>query len=109
MDSISAECIIRTIEDILLRSSLSLQNCRGQCYDGASSMAGCKTGVSTTILRKEHRALYSHCYGHALNLAVRDAVKTNVIYRDTLDTIEEMTKLIKISPRRQVILKRSTN
>ena len=70
MDSISADSIIRTIEDILLRLSLSLQNCRGQCYDGASSMAGCKTGVSTTILQKEHRALY---------------------------TIEEMTKLIKKS------------
>ena len=97
MDSISADSIIRTIEDILLRLSLSLQNCRGQCYDGASSMAGCKTGVSTTILQKEHRALYTHCYGHALNLAVQDAVKANVILRDTLDTIEEMTKLIKKS------------
>ena len=87
MDSISAESIIQTIEDILLRLSLSLQNCSGQCYDGASSMAGCKTGVSTTILRKEHRALYTHCYGHAQNLAVQDAVKANVILRDTLDTI----------------------
>ena len=56
-------------------------------------MAGCKTGVSTTTLRKEHRALYTHCYGHALNLAVQDAVKANVILRDTLDTIEEMIKL----------------
>ena len=99
MDSISAESIIRTIEDILLRLSLSLKNCRGQW---ASSMAGCKTGVSTTILRKEHRALYTHCYGHVLNLAVQDAVKANVILRDTLDTIEEKTKLIKQSSRRQV-------
>ena len=105
MDSISAESIIRTIEDILLRLSLSLQNCRGQCYDGASSMAGC---ISTTIglLRKEYRALYTHCYGHALNLAVQDAVKANVILRDTLDTIEEMTKLIKNSPRRQVMFEK---
>lgn len=36
-----------TIEDILL---LQLQNCRGQCYNRASTMAGCKTGVATTIL-----------------------------------------------------------
>ena len=102
MDSISAESIIRTIEDILLRLSLSLQNCRGQW---ASSMAGCKTGVSTTILRKEHRALYTHCYGHALNLAVQDAVKANVILRDALDT-EMMTKLVKKSPRRQMIFEK---
>ena len=71
-------------------------------------MAGCKTYVSTTILRKEHRALYTHCYGHALNLADQDAVKANVILRDTLDTtsIEEMTKLIKKSPRGQVIFEK---
>ena len=65
-------------------------------------MTGCKTGVSTTILRKEHRALYTHCYGHALNLSVQVALKANVILRDTLDitSIEEMTKK---SPRGQVI------
>ena len=45
----TAERITRTIEDILLRLSLPLENCRGQCYDGASSMAGCKTGVSTNL------------------------------------------------------------
>ena len=106
MDSISAERIISKIEDILLRLSLSLQNCHGQCYDGASSKAGCKTGASTTILQKKHRTLYTHCYGHALNLAVQDAVKANVILHDTLDTIEEMTKLIKKSPRKQVIFEK---
>ena len=66
-------------------------------------MSGCKTGVSTSLLRKEPRALYTHCYGHALNLAVQEAVKANIILRDTMDTIEEMTKLIKKSPRRQAI------
>ena len=71
-------------------------------------MAGCKTYVSNTILQKEHTALYTHCYGHALNLAVQDAVKANVILRDTLDTtsIEEMTKRIKKSPRGQVIFEK---
>ena len=33
----------------------------------------------------------------------QDAVKANPIIRDALDTIEEMSKLIKKSPRRQVI------
>ena len=55
-------------------------------------MAGCKTGVATTILRKEQRALYTHCYGHALNLAVQDSVKANVILRDTLDTYQRNDK-----------------
>ena len=109
MDCISAEHITRTIEDILLRLSLPLQNCRGQCFDGASSMAGCRNGVSTKLLAKERQALYTHCYGHSLNLAVQDAVKANPIIRDALDTIEEMSKLIKKSPRRQVIFQNVKN
>ena len=76
MENTSAETITHTIEDILLRLSLPLQKCRGQCYDGASSMSGCKTGVSTSLLRKEPRALYTHCYGHALNLAIQESSKS---------------------------------
>ena len=53
MDDTTAESITRTIEDILLRLSLPLENCLGQCYDRASSMADCKTGVSTNLLAKE--------------------------------------------------------
>ena len=70
LESTKAQSIFHTIEDVFLKLSLQLENCRGQCYDGASATAGCKTGVATTLLRKEPRALYTHCYGHALNLAV---------------------------------------
>ena len=79
LDSTTAQSITHTIEDILLRLSLQLVNCRGQCYDRASAMAGCRTGVATTILERESRALYTHCCGHALNLAVQDTVKSNHI------------------------------
>lgn len=106
LESTMAQSITHTIEDILLRLSLQLEYCRGQCYDGASAMAGCRTGVATALLRKEPRALYTHCYGHALNLAVQDAVKANPILRDTLDTVEEMTKLIKKSPKREVLFRK---
>ena len=53
MDDTTSESITRTIEDILLRLSLPLENCLGQCYDRASSMADCNTGVSTNLLAKE--------------------------------------------------------
>ena len=83
------------IQDILLRLSLQMSSCRGQCYDGAGSIAGCRTGVAMAIQQQEPQALYTHCYGYTLNLAVQDSVKNNAILRDTLDTVEEMTKLIK--------------
>ena len=76
MESTTAENIACYI---LLRLSLQISNCCGQCYDHAGSMAGCRTGVATTIQQQEPRALYTHCSGHALNLAVQDSVKKNVI------------------------------
>ena len=82
-----------------------MSSCHGQCYDGADSMAGCRTGVATTIQQQEPRAPCTHCYGQALNLAVQDSVKNNAILRDALDTVEEMTKSIKKSPKREVIFK----
>ena len=103
LESTTAQSITNTIQDILLRLSLQFENCRGQCYDGASAMAGCRTGVATTLLQMEPRALYTHCYGHAPNLAVQDAVKANSVLRYSLDTVEEKTKLIKKSPKWEAI------
>ena len=36
LESTSADSIMSTIKDILLRLNLRMNNCRGQCYDGAS-------------------------------------------------------------------------
>ena len=57
-------------------------------------MAGCRIGVATTLREREQRTLYTHGYRHALNLAVQ-VVKLNIVLQDALDTVEEMTKLIK--------------
>ena len=58
-------------------------------------MSGAKKGVAKKISDIENRAIYTHCYGHTLNLACSDAVKGCKILRDTLDTTREITKLIK--------------
>lgn len=100
LDSTSADSIFGTVKDILLRMNLRIENCRGQCYDGAS---GVKSGVATRIVQLEHRALYTHCYGHALNLAAQDTLKKLKIMKDTLDTTYEITKK---SPKREVIFKK---
>ena len=51
-DSISANSLVSLIHDVLLRMNLKLENCRGQCYDGASNMRGCR-GVATQITSEE--------------------------------------------------------
>ena len=40
-DSIDSNSLVHIIRDVLLRLDLKLENCRGQCYDGASNMKGC--------------------------------------------------------------------
>ena len=49
LENIKSNTIVRVIKDILIRLNLSLENCRGQMYDGASNMMGKKSGVSTQI------------------------------------------------------------
>ena len=100
VDNIQSNTIVGILNDILLRMNLTLSNCRGQCYDGASNMAGSRSGVSTQLSSEEPRAVYTHCYGHALNLAVGDVMKKNRLMGDTLNTTSEISKLLKYSPRR---------
>ena len=92
--AIDADTLTSVIKDSLVRLNLSLNKMRGQCYDGASSMSGAKTGVAKQISDIESRAIFTHCYGHTLNLACSDAVKGCKILWDTLETTREITKLI---------------
>ena len=78
---------------------------RETSYDGAATMAGLKSGVKQ-LLDEEPRAIYTHCYGHALNLACGDAVKNCKLMKDALKTTREITKLIKKSPRRDACFER---
>ncbi len=100
---ISANTIFSVITDCLLRMNLQWNRCRGQCFDGAANMTGIRNGVATKILQLESRALFTHCYGHSLNLAVCDTIKNSKVARDALDTSFEITKLIKFSPKREAM------
>ena len=102
--STAATVIVCTIRDVMTRLNLSISKVRGQCYDGAASMAGHRVGVATQIQQEESRAVYTHCYGHALNLGVSDTVKQCKVIRSAFDIAYEITKLVKKSPRRQAIL-----
>ena len=89
--NISASTIVAALHDCLLRLNLKLSRCRGQCYDGASNMSGHQSGVATQLLNEEPWALFVHCYGHSLNLAMCDTMKETVVTRDALDTAAEIS------------------
>ena len=100
VDSIVSSSIVEILKDTILRLNLAMSSCRGQCYDGAANMAGIRNRVAVQMCAEEPRAKYTHCYGHALNLAASDTVKKNKILHDILDTVLEITKLLKFSPKR---------
>ena len=51
-------------------ADLSKEKLRGQSYDGASNMKGCRNGVVKQIQEKVNaKATYIHCNGHLVNLA----------------------------------------
>ena len=99
-----AQSIANVIQDAFLRFQLSFSKLRGQCYDGCSTMAGAKAGVAARIEQIESRAVFTHCYGHALNLAVADTIKGLPALKDCLDTSFEIIKLVKFSPKREAML-----
>ena len=104
--SITADSLVHAIKDVLIRMNVKLSECRGQCYDGASNMSGSRNGVATQIMAEKKRAVYTHCYGHALNLAVGDAIKQSKVCRDSMETAFEISKLIKFSPKRNAAFDR---
>ena len=77
----SADSLVALIKDALLRMNLSLHKARGQYYDGTANMSGAKSGVAKQLTDEKPRALYTHCYGHALNLACGDAIKSASFYK----------------------------
>ena len=50
------------------------------------------------------KAIETHCYGHSLNLSVKDATKSNRLINDVLEIVIEITKLVKFSPKREQLL-----
>ena len=106
MDSTDATTLVSVVKDAMVRMNLPMSKLRGQCYDGASVMIGIRSGVAKQIADIEPRAIFTHCYGHALNLAVADTVKQSKVMRNALETTYEIIKLIKYSPKREAILKK---
>ena len=69
-------------------------------------MAGTRRVVAAQILQEEPRAIFTHCYGHSLNLACSDTVKQCKLMQNSLDVVYEITNLIKKSPHRDATFQR---
>ena len=102
--NIAADTIVSVVKDAPTRLTLSLDKCRGQCYDGAGNMLGKKSGVATRIQELQPKAFVTHCHGHSLSLSVKDVTRSCKVLADTMDTSNEIVTLIKFSPKRENVL-----
>ena len=101
---IKSSTIVSVIKDILTRYQLSMENFRGQCYDGARNMFGKTSGVAVELQKLQPKANYTHCHAHSLSLSVKDVTKKVKILGDTMGTAREIIVLIKYSPKRENLL-----
>ena len=53
-----AATITAMIKDVLIQCNLRTEDCRGQCYDGASNMSGRINGVAARIVSENPKAAY---------------------------------------------------
>ena len=67
-------------------------------------MTGARAGVVVKIQEVEPRAVFAHCYGHALNLAVSDTITKVQRMKDCLDTCYEIVKMTTFSLKREAML-----
>lgn len=69
-------------------------------------MSGKKKDVAQRIKLLNNRCLYTHCYGHALNLCIKDSCAEIEILKNCFSTSKEVCNLVKKSPQRETMLKK---
>lgn len=94
------KAIVATIEEL----GLSLNELRGQGYDGAATMKGEKSGVQKQIRDLQPKAVYTHCAGHSLNLSIVTACSIPLV-SNCIEQIKSFTLWIEYSAKREGLLK----
>ena len=96
----SGRAIKNVITNAVADLGLNMNDCRGQCYDGAGNMAGRLNGASTLIKEDYNKAIYFHCMNHRLNLCIADTCSYQLV-RDMMATVRKLSEFFNNSPKRQ--------
>lgn len=60
----SGRAINEMIENAVTDLGLSMDDCHGQCYDGAGNMASRLNGAFSLIANEHEKAIYVDCMSH---------------------------------------------
>ena len=100
VERITGEALSTALLSWLEEHEIDVALCRGQGYDGASSMSSSSVGVQARIRQVSPLALYTHCQSHQLNLCIVKACSVPHI-RNANGVISEIAKFFNYSPKRQ--------
>ncbi|XP_066923783.1 52 kDa repressor of the inhibitor of the protein kinase-like [Clytia hemisphaerica] len=103
-DGLSGKALEKLLLKCLSDLGLKIEDCRGQGYDGAGNVAGHINGLSARILAKNHKAFYTHCYNHRLNLSVCKGCNVKPV-RNMMDEVGNLSYFFNLSEPRQKVLK----
>lgn len=95
-----SQTLFNIVKDIFARLDLSMENLRGQCYDGASNMSGKFKGLQKLVSDVQAKALYVHFIAHSLNLAVEDSLRYLSCMRDIMNLAKDLINSVRESPNR---------
>uniref|UniRef100_H3AQA2 DUF4371 domain-containing protein n=1 Tax=Latimeria chalumnae TaxID=7897 RepID=H3AQA2_LATCH len=101
----SAEDFFSILESSLETLNINMVHCRGQAYDGASTMSGNISGLQSRAKEVSPTALFVHCCAHNLNLALMDAASCCTNAQLFFGTIESLYTFLTGSLPRLRILK----
>ena len=86
-EQLTGKVIATEIIRVLEKSNLDKKNFRGQGYDSASNMLSEEVGLQKQLKELCEKAVYTHCFGHNLNLLITAAYKMPK-NQNTLDIVK---------------------
>ena len=91
------------LKKVLNDLGLDPQNCVGYCFDGAANMRGKNRGVASRLKSICPKAVYVHCHGHRLNLAIQGCLTSVAPLKNCLGVIQSLYCFIEASPKRHAV------
>jgi len=94
-----------SIDSLLAKFKISLKQCRGQGYDGASNMRGELNGLQSLILRDSKTAYYVHCFAHQLQLVIVATMRKHKGVSNFLNMISILLNVVGGSAKRRDMIR----
>ena len=93
----NSESLYKLFKKISSELKLDLNQLVGHRYDGAASMSGIHSGLSTRVKEDYSKVTYVHCYAYRLNLVLQDSCQSIKQVRTTIGTFNSLYAFVERS------------